>query len=135
MKVILTYEPMKADAERGFLVTTKKSYCSWDKSEIEDVENWCRESIGACVALEVPRSKKMRCLDVELMKDEEGKWISKKKNDISPCPWCGEKPIEYTTQFGGHYLECENYACPVQPQSQVFRTREKLIEHWNERKK
>lgn len=54
--------------------------------------------------------------------------------EIKPlgCPWCGEIPNEYKTPHGAYYLECENYACPVQPQSQAFRTREKLIRRWND---
>ena len=52
-----------------------------------------------------------------------------------PCPWCGVVPGVHKTLHGGVYLECTNYACPVQPQSQVFSTMEKLTRKWNERVK
>ena len=50
-----------------------------------------------------------------------------------PCPWCGEIPKFYQTQHGSWWLECENYACPVQPMSQVFSRKDKLVKKWNER--
>lgn len=53
--------------------------------------------------------------------------------EIKPCPWCGEIPKLYQTEYGNWWLECENYACPVQPMSQVFRRKEKLVRKWNER--
>lgn len=55
--------------------------------------------------------------------------------EIKPCPWCGEIPKFYQTAHGNWWLECENYACPVQPMSQVFSRKDKLVRKWNERSK
>lgn len=52
---------------------------------------------------------------------------------IKPCPWCGIVPGVYKTPYGGVYFECTNYACPVQPMSQVFSRKDKLVRRWNER--
>ena len=54
---------------------------------------------------------------------------------IMGCPWCGEVPEMHTTRHGGFFLACDNYACPVQPWSQSFSTKEKLIRMWNRRMK
>lgn len=54
-------------------------------------------------------------------------------NKPLPCPWCGEIPKLYQTTHGNWWLECENYACPVQPMSQVFSRKDKLVRKWNER--
>lgn len=53
--------------------------------------------------------------------------------EVKGCPWCGEIPKFYQTAHGNWWLECENYACPVQPMSQVFSRKDKLVRKWNER--
>lgn len=53
--------------------------------------------------------------------------------EIMGCPWCGEIPKFYQTPHGYWWLECENYACPVQPMSQAFSRKDKLVRKWNER--
>jgi len=58
---------------------------------------------------------------------------TEKREEPRNCPWCGTKPKLYQTKHGMWWLECENYACPVQPMSQVFSRKDKLVRKWNER--
>ncbi len=60
-------------------------------------------------------------------------FLQNEKVEPRPCPWCGEKVKFYQTPHGMWWLECENYACPVQPMSQVFSRKDKLVRKWNER--
>ena len=64
---------------------------------------------------------------------------------LKPCPWCGESPqprsafvpIEWVND--GPILEeqfvreCDNDDCPVQPQTEFFRTQEEADRAWNRR--
>lgn len=50
---------------------------------------------------------------------------------VKGCPWCGTAPELLKSLHGGYVLKCANDSCPVQPQSQVFSRKDKLIEKWN----
>lgn len=50
-----------------------------------------------------------------------------------PCPFCGQVPEVLPLLHHGHYIECENVACPTKPETRGFDTPEQATEAWNTR--
>ncbi|MDN0082378.1 Lar family restriction alleviation protein [Crenobacter sp. SG2305] len=50
------------------------------------------------------------------------------------CPWCGEEPQVRSDDGVEWLVTCQNPACSVQPDSNLFVNREAAIAAWNKRK-
>ena len=59
------------------------------------------------------------------------------KNELKPCPWCGETPKVLRLNFTDsieYGVACLNMSCSIKPCSGCFdTTEEEAIEHWNTR--
>ena len=53
--------------------------------------------------------------------------------NLLPCPFCGVVPEVLPMHHHGHYVECENDACPTKPETRGFDTEEQAVATWNQR--
>jgi hypothetical protein len=52
-----------------------------------------------------------------------------KKNELEPCPFCGENPELIGGSF--YWVRCSNFKCKVYPSTSLKKGKEKAIKEWN----